>query len=59
MVKNDIGNVEYKMTKDMADFYLKTRKGDAKKKHPQEFLCDVINTEFGVKGHCTRVLITL
>lgn len=59
VVMHQIGDVEYKMTKEMADAYLKARKGDDRKKHPQEYLCDVVNTEFGVKGHCTRVLTTL
>ena len=53
------GSFEYKMTKDMANGYLKARKGDDKKKHPQAYLCEIVNTEFGVKGNCTRVLITL
>lgn len=52
-------NIEYKMTKDMADAYLKGRRGEAKNKHPQEYLCDVVNKEFGIKGNCTKVLITL
>ena len=59
VVMHQIGDVEYKMTKEMADAYLKARKGDDRKKHPQEYLCDVVNTEFGVKGRCTRVLTTL
>ena len=50
------GNIEYKMTQEMADAYLKARKGEAKKQHPQEYLCEVINTEFGVKGNCVKVL---
>lgn len=59
VVMHQIGDVEYKITKEMADAYLKARKGDDRKKHPQEYLCDVINTEFGVKGRCIRVLTTL
>lgn len=47
---------EYKMTQDMANAYLKLRKGEDKKKHPQEFLCQVVNNEFGIKGTCTKVL---
>ena len=50
------GLFEYKMTKEMADAYLNSRKGDDKKKRPQEYLCQIVNNEFGIKGTCTRVL---
>ena len=50
------GNFEYKMTKEMANAYLNARKGEEKKKHPQEYLCQIVNNEFGIKGICTRVL---
>lgn len=50
------GNFEYKMTKEMANAYLNARKGEEKKKHPQEYLCQIVNNEFGIKGNCTRVL---
>lgn len=50
------GDFEYKMTKEMADAYLKSRKGTDKNKHPQDYLCQVVNNEFGIKGNCTRVL---
>ena len=65
MAKNKItinhqhGDVEYKMTKEMADFLLTTRKGEDKKKHPQEYLCDVVNSQYGLKDRCVRVLTTL
>ena len=50
------GNFEYKMTKEMANAYLNARKGEEKKKHPQEYLCQIVNDNFGIKGTCTRVL---
>ena len=53
---NNIGNFEYKMSKEMADAYLKSRNGADKNKHPQEYLCDIVNSQFGIKGTCTRVL---
>lgn len=56
VVVNQKGDFEYKMTKEMADAYLKGRKGPDKNKHPQEYLCQVVNNEFGIKGTCTRVL---
>ena len=56
VVVNNKGGFEYKMTKNMADMYLKERKGLDKNKHPQEYLCDIVNSEFGIKGTCTRVV---
>ena len=56
IVVSNKGDFEYKMTKEMADAYLKGRKGTDKNKHPQEYLCNVVNSEFGIKGTCTRVL---
>lgn len=50
-------NFKYKMSKAMADAYLKSRSGDEKNKHPQEYLCMVVNSEFGVKGNCIQVII--
>lgn len=55
-IAESIGNIEYKMEKAMADALLKARKGEDKKKHPQEYLCDVVNEQFGVKGNCVKVL---
>lgn len=56
VVVSQKGNFEYKMTKEMANAYLNARKGEEKKKHPQEYLCQIVNNEFGIKGTCTRVL---
>lgn len=53
---NKIGNIEYKMPEVMAKTYLHNRKGEDKKKHPQEYLCEVVNNEFGILGTCTRVI---
>ena len=56
VVLSQKGNFEYKMSKEMANVYLNTRKGEEKKKHPQEYLCQVVNNEFGIKDTCTKVL---
>ena len=56
VVVSQKGNFEYKMTKEMANAYLNARKGEEKKKHPQEYLCQIVNNEFGIKGTCIRVL---
>ena len=51
VIVNQKGDFEYKMTKEMADAYLKGRKGTDKNKHPQDYLCQVVNNEFGIKGN--------
>lgn len=50
------GTIEYKMPKEMAEMYLKTAKGEFVKKHPKEYLIQVVNEEFGVKGTCVNVI---
>ena len=50
------GYFEYKMSKDMANAYLNARKGEDKKKRPQEYLCQIVNDNFGIKGTCVKVL---
>ena len=50
------GEIEYEMSKEMAKQILATRKGADQNVHPQEFLCRIVNEEFGLKGNCTRVL---
>ena len=52
-----LGDYDYKMSKALADSYLKGRKGDDRKKHPQEFLCEMVNEQFGLKGNCVNVII--
>ena len=51
------GYYEYKMPRLMAETLLKERKGEGKKMDTQKYLCDVVNSEFGIKGYCTKVLI--
>lgn len=48
-----IGTFEYKMSEEMAKNYLKENKG---KKNVQEYLCNIVNTQFGIKGTCVRIL---
>lgn len=50
------GGIEYEMPKELAKQILATRKGADQNVHPQEFLCRVVNEEFGLKGYCTRVI---
>ena len=52
------GSIEYKMPVEMAENLLKKRKGveGVGKMTPNEYLCYVVNEEFGVKGNCVRVI---
>ena len=50
------GCIEYKMPEAMARELLKNRKGDETKMRPNDFLCMVVNENFGLKGHCVNVI---
>ena len=52
-----MNQIEYKMSPVLAETYLRIWK-KTKKGTPQEFLCKVVNEEFGLKGECVRVLIS-
>ena len=55
--KEFYGEVSYTMSEGVAKDLLAQRKGDEKKMRPQEYLCQVVNEQFGVKGHCVKVII--
>lgn len=50
--------IEYKMTEDMAYNLLKEAKikDGPNSRKGQEYLCKVVNDNFGLKGVCTSVL---
>ena len=50
------GCIEYKMPEQMARELLKTRKGEEQKMRPNDYLCKVVNENFGLKGHCVKVI---
>lgn len=50
------GCIEYKMSDKMARELLKNRKGDEAKMRPNDFLCMIVNENFGLKGHCVNVI---
>ena len=50
------GYIEYKMPRTMAEFIMGDLKG---KKHPQEVLCDYVNTQLDLKGYCVKVIVEL
>ena len=51
---------EYKMPLLMAKNYLRQAKmkDSPNSKRGQEYLCRVVNEEFGIKGTCTRVIFS-
>lgn len=51
------GSVEYTMSAALADHIMKIHKGP--KKNKQEVLCNYVNSQLGLKGHCARVLIEI
>ena len=49
---------QYLMSKEMAEAYLKARKGEEEKRmHPQAYLIKVVNEEFNLLRECTQVNI--
>lgn len=51
-----VRGIEYKMPKEMANMYIRTAKSDYAKKHTTEYLCKIVNEEFGIKGDCVNVI---
>lgn len=49
------GYVEYTMSKTMAQELLKSRKAEEKKMKPNDYLCKVINEQFGLMGTCSVI----
>ena len=50
------GAIEYKMPEKMAQELLKNRKGDEAKMRPNDFLCMVVNENFGLLYNCVNVI---
>lgn len=50
------GDFEYKMPIEIAKEFLKARKGEEKKMHPNDFLCKIVNEQYGLLGNCIRVI---
>lgn len=48
----------YKMPVGLAKTLLKKRQGDETKMSNQKYLCYVVNTEFGLRGNCEKVIVT-
>ena len=56
-MKNFYGNVEYQMSVNMANAILDNRNKADMKITPNEYLCKIVNQEFGIKGNCVNVIL--
>ena len=48
--------VEYKMPIITAKSLLKSRNSIEEKMHPNDFLCKIVNEQYGILGRCTKVI---
>ena len=48
--------VEYKMPIITAKSLLKSRNYIEEKMHPNDFLCKIVNEQYGILGRCTKVI---
>ena len=51
------GRIDYKMPKAMAQELLKARKGSEMKMQPNDYLCKIVNENFGLMYNCVRVIV--
>ncbi len=49
--------IHYQMPKAMADDLLSTRNKAEMKIDPQKYLCDYVNDQLGLLGHCVHVVV--
>lgn len=57
MKKKTTDELEYRMSKKLFDAILGKRTEGEKRKNPKDYVVDVINREFGLKGTVTSVSI--
>ena len=53
---NNNDGFEYRMSKAMVKTLMAKRKGTDANLSNQKYLCKCVDEEFGIKGHCVRVL---
>lgn len=46
---------EYRMSQILAKELLKNRRGEEKKMKPNDYLCKIVNEQFGIAGKCVYV----
>lgn len=49
--------IAYRMPAAVAKAYLKKRNETEKKVNNQEYLCMIVNNEYGLKGNCVKVIL--
>lgn len=52
---NKAGYIKYKMPVAMAEELLKDK--DKRKINVQEYLCQIVNEQFGLKGECVEIIL--
>ena len=50
------GTIEYKMPEAVAKEYLKMRNAEEKKMKPNDYLCKIVDEQYGLLGKCVRVI---
>lgn len=50
------GTIEYKMPEAVAREYLKMRNAEEKKMKPNDYLCKIVDEQYGLLGKCVRVI---
>lgn len=56
-MKNNTNEIAYRMPVGVARDYLKNRHGDETKMNNQDYLCKMVNQDYGLKGNCVKVII--
>lgn len=54
---NKPGGIEYKMSGITAKALLASRKGADAKMNPAEYLCKIIDEEYGLKEKCVSIML--
>lgn len=49
--------VTYQMSKNMFNALVATRKGKDKNTNPHDYVCQVVEDTFGIRGKCIKVTI--
>ena len=56
-MNNRKGLIKYKMPATLAREYIKSRKGADTRMNQNDFLCKIVNEEYGLLGYCIEVIL--
>ena len=56
-MNNTRGLIKYKMPAALAKEYIKSRKGAEARMNQNDFLCKIVNEEYGLLGYCIEVIL--